>query len=59
MIYTLLEWSTSLQQVGYSDIRVLEKGRKYAYTVPSFPVVTAMLREVKLAIGGSKNGTDE
>ena len=25
---------------------ILQKGEKHSYTVPSFPVVTAMLREV-------------
>ena len=33
---------------GFSDLTVLQKGRSLLYTVPSFPVFTAMLREVKL-----------
>ena len=33
---------------GFSDLMVLQKGRSLLYTVPSFPVFTAMLREVKL-----------
>ena len=38
-------------QSGYLDVLVVEKGQKFAYTVPSFPVFTVMLREVKLRFG--------
>ena len=39
------------QQQGHLDILVIEKGEKYPYTIPSFPVVTAMLREVRFSFG--------
>ncbi len=32
----------------YNDMTVLQKGRSFQYTIPSFPVFTVMLREVKL-----------
>ena len=35
-----------------TDIVILQKSDKYAYTVPSFPVVSAMLREVRLCFEG-------
>ena len=39
--------SPSFQQPGLNlDLLVMEKGEKYAYTVPSFPVLSAMLHEV-------------
>ena len=37
------------------DLLVTEKGEKFQYTVPSFPVVTAMLREVKFSFGDAED----
>ena len=38
--------------VDLTEVMILQKGDKHSYTVPSFPVVTTMLREVKLSFGG-------
>lgn len=40
----------------YLDLLVLEKGESYTYTVPSFPVITAMLCEVKFSFGAREDG---
>ena len=39
----------------YMDLLILGKGEKYPYTIPSFPVVTAMLREVKVSFGARED----
>lgn len=36
--------------IQFTELAVLQKGKSLPYTVPSFPVFTAMLREVKLQI---------
>lgn len=45
-----------LPQQDYLDLLMLEEGEKYPYTVPSFPVVTAMLHKVKFSFGAHEDG---
>ena len=44
--------SQTSDDVDVTEVLILEKGNKHCYTVPSFPVMTAMLREVKLCFNG-------
>ena len=46
----------SISSQDYMDPIILGKGEKYPYTVPSFLVVTAMLREVKFSFRLSEDG---